>query len=63
MGYNFLLNSNSILKMFESINKVNVADIFTSRKEEIYPSLKCLTRALSNKSILLFDISSNALCP
>ena len=47
----------------KSIKKVILKDIFTSRKEEILDSLSFLDEFLENKSIVLFDLSSNAICP
>lgn len=47
----------------KSIKKVILKDIFTSRKEEILDSLSYLNDFLADKYIVLFDLSSNAICP
>lgn len=47
----------------KEIKCVILSDIFTSRKEEILDSLGFINDFLANKNILMFDISSNAICP
>lgn len=51
------------LNKIKTIKKAIFSDIFVSRKEEIIPSLNILNKCLSNKQMILFDISYNALCP
>ena len=51
------------LQKMKRISKVIVADIFTTRKNEILPSLRALNHALQHKGLVLFDLSSNAICP
>jgi Ran GTPase-activating protein (RanGAP) involved in mRNA processing and transport len=45
------------------ITRVVLADIFTTRKNDIIPALQVLSSCLQNKQIVLFDLSSNAICP
>ena len=45
------------------VHKVILTDIFTTRKDEILPSLRYLSQGLANKNVVLFDISQNAICP
>ena len=47
----------------KSVRKLVLSDIFTSRKEEIIPSLEIIDRLFSNKNIVMLDFSYNALCP
>ncbi len=38
-------------------------DIFTTRTDEIVPSLKLIAKMLENKGVILFNLSDNAICP
>ena len=38
-------------------------DIFTTRTDEIVPSLKLISKMLENKDVVLFNLSDNAICP
>jgi Ran GTPase-activating protein (RanGAP) involved in mRNA processing and transport len=51
------------LQSKKHIKRVILSDIFTTRKNEILPALRCLNKVLQNKGIQLLDMSSNALCP
>ena len=51
------------LSKMNRITRIILSDIFTTRKEGILPSLRALNASLQNKQIVLFDISSNAICP
>lgn len=62
-GKNFFKELQPFLKKVKEIKKLILNDIFTSRKEEILDSLEYLNDALENKGIVLFDLSSNAICP
>jgi Ran GTPase-activating protein (RanGAP) involved in mRNA processing and transport len=51
------------LENIESVNKLLLADIFTTRKEDIGVSCELIVQGFANKGLRLFDISNNALCP
>lgn len=51
------------LAKMQRISRVVLADIFTTRKDDIIPALQALNSCLQHKHIVLFDLSSNAVCP
>lgn len=51
------------LKNITSVKKLLLADIFTTRKEDIGTSCELIVEGFAHKQLKLFDISNNALCP
>lgn len=60
----FFLELEPYLAKMARVTSVILADIFTTRKDEhILPALEALSRCLQHKKVVLFDLSSNAICP
>ena len=62
-GSQFFVELNELLKSVDTVKTLLLADIFTTRKEDILVSCELIVQGFSNKNIKFFDISNNALCP
>lgn len=62
-GLGFFRALAELLRPLRAVRKLNLSDIFVTRKEEIVPSLEALTAALTGKDVRYLDLSCNALCP
>lgn len=62
-GTQFFKELNKYLESVESVRNLILADIFTTRKDDIMDSCEEIVKGFANKNLKLFDISNNALCP
>lgn len=62
-GLQFFQELAPYVEKLESITKVLLNDIFTTRSDEIVPSLKIISKMLENKNVIVFNLSDNAICP
>lgn len=62
-GIQFFTELSPYIQKIKTIRKVLFNDIFTTRTDEIVPSLGIISKMLENKGVILFNLSDNAICP